>query len=77
MAKSTEEVNDVVAPNEVGVAYLGDSDVRVLTGEELSGIGVTHKDGLRWDAANGKVASVSKTNADALVKAAPREFGLV
>lgn len=81
MANSTKaEVTEPVSEperTELYAFYTGDSDARVLTSEELSKLGVTHKEDIRWDASNGRAVKMSKTNVEALVKALPREFIVV
>lgn len=81
MATSTKSEVTESAPEpertELYAFYIGGSDVRVLTSAELSNIGVTHKEDLRWDKSNGNAVSLSKTNVEALVKALPREFIVV
>lgn len=80
MAKSDEVVTTETAEapksdrTEYSAVYIGSADVRVLTSEELSALGVTHKDPLRWDARNNKTVQLSKTNSEALAKASPTEF---
>lgn len=81
MANSTKPEVTESAPTperaELYAFYTGDSDARVLTSEELSSLGVTHKEDIRWDASNGRAVQMSKTNVEALVKALPREFIVV
>ena len=78
MANSTKSEATESAPEpertELYAYYTGPSDVRVLTGAELSKLGVTHKEDLRWSKDNGKAVELSKTNVEALVKALPNEF---
>ena len=78
MATSTKSEVTESAPEpertELYAFYIGSSDARILTSEELSKLGVTHKEDLRWDKSNGKAVQLSKTNVAALVKALPREF---
>lgn len=77
MANKPEEAAETThesASAEPRAIYIGDSDVRILTSAELSALGVTHKEDLRWDKANGKSVVLSKTNLEALVKSLPREF---
>lgn len=82
MAKADEVSTTEQAPQqetrtEIRVGYTGPADVRILTSEELDGLGVTHKDPIRWDRENDKSFVLSKTNSEALVKALPTEFSIL
>lgn len=78
MANSTKSEAAEATPeperNGLYAFYAGPADVRILTSEELSSLGVTHKDDIRWSSENGKAVKLSKTNVEALVKALPLEF---
>lgn len=81
MATSTKSEVTESAPEpertELYAFYIGSADVRILTSEELSSLGVTHKDDIRWSKENGNAVQLSKTNVEALVKALPLEFIVV